>query len=150
MLMPQSMHICMRPYEDLQSYEKHLKNSTLSTQSQQLCSKRNNRGIYPHRETLGLQRPKKTKRIHGTVDSQNSLSSSLLNDSFLRRVGIPPGQAEKGTQSSGQQCSFHTCSVQGSLPSVPCSQRAKHRPSYQSPLLSWCYHHLHLMMCSIL
>ena len=96
MLMPQSMHICMRPYEDLQSYEKHLKNSTLSTQSQQLCSKRNNRGIYPHRETLGLQRPKKTKRIHGTVDSQNSLSSSLLNDSFLRRVGIPPGQAEGG------------------------------------------------------
>ena len=63
------MNIHMRLYEDSQSYKKHLQNSTQSIQFQQLGSVRNNEEIYPQRDKLGLQKPKKKTRIHGTMDS---------------------------------------------------------------------------------
>lgn len=57
------MHICMRPYEASQSYEKHLKNSTRSSQFQQLCSMRNNKEMYPQRTALGFKGQKRKQKF---------------------------------------------------------------------------------------
>lgn len=62
-LMPQSMHICMRPDEASQSYEKHLKKSTQSSQFQQLCSMRNNEEIYPQKTAWGFTGQKRKQKF---------------------------------------------------------------------------------------
>lgn len=56
------MHICMRPYDASQSYEKHLRKSTRSRQIQQLCSMRNNEEAYPQRTAWGFKGQKRKQK----------------------------------------------------------------------------------------
>lgn len=141
--MPQSMHICMRPYEASQSYEKHLKKSTQASQFQPVCSMRNNEELYPQRIAWGFKGQKENK------NSWHSISKSLLNDSLLGRRGVPPSQTERRTKFRSTRVNF-TLTLSKALCQVAHVVREPFIGLlYPSPLLTCYYHHLYLTVCSI-
>lgn len=118
-------------------------------QFQQLCSMKSEE-MYPQRDKLGFQRPKRKQEFM----EQWIPETVLVANSLLRRMGIPPGQIGKGNlefTSTGVHLALTLCKAFCQVHQVHRESDANSHSLAPLPVssLPLCYDYLYLTVCSI-